>query len=200
MLQQILLMINLAACGPCGCPADFSRQLSEFETHADAPPVAMAWCGGDAVVLQWPELLLIVGPHGDHAAWSTDTKVWAGSFAICCRGLGSFDRCTERCFLMVWKLSLWRAIVQAGSLCRQVPSGCQVDESWMILSFCPSHNVCMLFPFSSHVCTLFRCPSHVCVQTVLVPEVDGVRLLTSSRHELLRKVPSALAEVRRLWS
>jgi hypothetical protein len=49
--------------------ADFSRQLSEFETRADTPPVSLAWCGSDAVVVQWPELLLVIGPTGEHVSW-----------------------------------------------------------------------------------------------------------------------------------
>lgn len=33
------------------------------------------------------------------------------------------------------------------------------------------------------------------LQVVLVPEVDGVRVVSNTRHELLRKVPQALSEV-----
>lgn len=50
-------------------PADFSRQLSVFETQADSLPSAVEWCGSDGVVLLWPGLLLVVGPYGDHASW-----------------------------------------------------------------------------------------------------------------------------------
>ena len=32
-------------------------------------PLDVAWCGSDAVVVRWPELLLAVGPFGDHASW-----------------------------------------------------------------------------------------------------------------------------------
>jgi len=49
---------------------DFSRQLSEFETQADSLPLAVEWCGSDGVVLLWPNLLLVVGPYGDHTSWS----------------------------------------------------------------------------------------------------------------------------------
>lgn len=31
---------------------------------------------------------------------------------------------------------------------------------------------------------------------MVVPEVDGARLVGSSRHELVRKVPDSLAQVR----
>ncbi|GFH33635.1 uncharacterized protein HaLaN_33033, partial [Haematococcus lacustris] len=51
--------------------ADLSRQLSQFETRTDSPPSSLDWCGSDAVVMQWPELLLVVGPYGDYASWAT---------------------------------------------------------------------------------------------------------------------------------
>ena len=35
---------------------------------------------------------------------------------------------------------------------------------------------------------------------VLTPEVDGVRILTSQRHELLRRVPDALVDIFRIGS
>lgn len=50
--------------------ADFSRQLSEYETQADSLPLDVEWCGGDGVVVLWPGLLLVVGPYGDHASWA----------------------------------------------------------------------------------------------------------------------------------
>lgn len=90
--------------------SDFSRQLSEFyliassslsfSSSSPTDPLSMVWCGSDAIVLLWPELLLLIGPFGDHATWTLDPS--------------------ERMFL--------------------------------------------------------------------VPEVDGLRLVTQSRHELLRKV------------
>eukprot|EP00983_Pelagomonas_calceolata_P031582 990201-Pelagomonas_calceolata.AAC.2 len=45
--------------------------------------------------------------------------------------------------------------------------------------------------------TAFSC-SLACLylQVVLVPEIDSMRLVMSGRHELLRKVPAPLAEVR----
>uniref|UniRef100_A0A061RIB2 Protein VACUOLELESS1 n=1 Tax=Tetraselmis sp. GSL018 TaxID=582737 RepID=A0A061RIB2_9CHLO len=45
--------------------SDFSRNLSEFNTKSDVPPEQIAWCGADAVLLYWEEVLLMVGPFGD---------------------------------------------------------------------------------------------------------------------------------------
>eukprot|EP00873_Tetraselmis_striata_P045222 jgi/Tetstr1/465486/TSEL_010170.t1 len=44
---------------------DFSRNLSEFNTKSDIAPEQLAWCGADAVVMYWEEVLLMVGPYGD---------------------------------------------------------------------------------------------------------------------------------------
>lgn len=50
--------------------ADMSKLLCEFEASVgQGPPTNMAWCGGDALILQWPGLLLAVGPYGDTARW-----------------------------------------------------------------------------------------------------------------------------------
>ena len=70
-------------------------------------PLQLCWCGTDAVLLQFPELLLLVGPYGDYVSW--------------------------------------------------------------------------------HV-------SHE--RLAMVSELDGVRLVSSSRHEMLRKVPDCLVQVR----
>lgn len=45
--------------------ADFSQQLSEFDSRSGLPPASMCWCGVDAVALRWEGLLLLVGPYGD---------------------------------------------------------------------------------------------------------------------------------------
>ena len=39
---------------------DFSKVVSDFDTKSSVPPEQLAWCGADAVVLYWPELLLMV--------------------------------------------------------------------------------------------------------------------------------------------
>ena len=40
--------------------ADFSKVVSDFDTKSSVPPEQLAWCGADAVVLYWPEILLMV--------------------------------------------------------------------------------------------------------------------------------------------
>lgn len=47
-------------------------------THTDEPPAGMFWCGSDAVLLQWSELLLGVGPYGDHCKWQLPDEVGQG--------------------------------------------------------------------------------------------------------------------------
>lgn len=60
----------LLACGlHVHACADMSKLLCEFEAEAAGPPRDVVWCGGDALLLQWPTLLLAVGPYGDTASW-----------------------------------------------------------------------------------------------------------------------------------
>lgn len=40
--------------------ADLSKVVSDFDTKSSVPPEQLAWCGADAVVLYWPEILLLV--------------------------------------------------------------------------------------------------------------------------------------------
>jgi hypothetical protein len=62
-------LLPLLRCGCCCCccspPADFSQQLSEFDSRSGIAPACIAWCGVDAVALRWEGLLLLVGPYGD---------------------------------------------------------------------------------------------------------------------------------------
>lgn len=51
---------------------DFSKQLCEFETKSEVAPSQVAWCGTDAVVLTWPNLLVVVGPYGDWVRYALD--------------------------------------------------------------------------------------------------------------------------------
>ncbi|KAJ3318675.1 hypothetical protein HDU76_000757 [Blyttiomyces sp. JEL0837] len=44
---------------------DFQKSLAEFPTNSNVPPVQMAWCGTDSVVLHWEDTLLVIGPYGD---------------------------------------------------------------------------------------------------------------------------------------
>ncbi|KND02893.1 tethering complex subunit VPS16 [Spizellomyces punctatus DAOM BR117] len=49
---------------------DFQKNLAEFSTNSSTPPVQMTWCGTDAVVLHWPDTVLMVGPFGDWIKYS----------------------------------------------------------------------------------------------------------------------------------
>ncbi|CAI5531420.1 unnamed protein product [Closterium sp. Naga37s-1] len=51
--------------------SDLSRRISHYDTQIVLPPDAMAWCGEDAVLLSWqhPPALMLVGP-GDAIKYS----------------------------------------------------------------------------------------------------------------------------------
>jgi hypothetical protein len=55
--------------------ADMSKVLSELTTANTDPPLEVTWCGGDAVVLRWPDLLLLAGPYGEHLTWPLEGPV-----------------------------------------------------------------------------------------------------------------------------
>ena len=48
---------------------DFQRNILEFETMqvpgADGAVQQVEWCGNDAIILTWPDLVLLVGPSGE---------------------------------------------------------------------------------------------------------------------------------------
>ncbi|KAH3767787.1 vacuolar protein sorting-associated protein 16 [Pelomyxa schiedti] len=52
--------------------ANFSKQLTEFNTGNRESPHQLAWCGNDSVLLYWDQLLMMVGPVGDQIKWSYD--------------------------------------------------------------------------------------------------------------------------------
>jgi len=58
---------------------DLSKIISEFDTRSRSPPSQMAWCGADAVVLFWPEILLMIGPNGDWMKYSYENQVFLSS-------------------------------------------------------------------------------------------------------------------------
>jgi hypothetical protein len=52
---------------------DLRTPLCEFDArNGGEAPSGMAWCGADAVVLHWPDALLMVGPFGDAVRWPLD--------------------------------------------------------------------------------------------------------------------------------
>ena len=45
---------------------NFRKKVLDFNTKSHKPPLQMAWCGEDSVILYWKALgLLMVGPFGD---------------------------------------------------------------------------------------------------------------------------------------
>jgi hypothetical protein len=48
---------------------DFQRNILEFETTqvagVEGSVQQVEWCGNDAIILTWPDLLLLVGPSGE---------------------------------------------------------------------------------------------------------------------------------------
>lgn len=48
---------------------DFQRSMAEFETTTvvgtEGPIRQVEWCGNDAILVTWDQLVLLVGPFGD---------------------------------------------------------------------------------------------------------------------------------------
>jgi len=49
--------------------SDFSATISEFITRHSRPPLDVAWCGEDSVLLYWEQILIMVGPFGAYVAF-----------------------------------------------------------------------------------------------------------------------------------
>lgn len=49
---------------------DFQTSLADFKTNSISPPVQIAWCGNDAVLLHWEDTILMVGSSGDYIKYS----------------------------------------------------------------------------------------------------------------------------------
>jgi hypothetical protein len=57
--------------------ADFGKFLSEFATQSDEPPVQLAWCGTDSVVLYWEVSDRVVTPPASFRVWNMGH--WCGT-------------------------------------------------------------------------------------------------------------------------
>uniref|UniRef100_A0A7S4PFI6 Vacuolar protein sorting-associated protein 16 homolog n=1 Tax=Guillardia theta TaxID=55529 RepID=A0A7S4PFI6_GUITH len=55
---------------------DFSKNLSEFPTKSQVPPLQLVWCGTDSVVLYWDKIVLMIGPYGDWVKYAYDEAVF----------------------------------------------------------------------------------------------------------------------------
>lgn len=64
-----IAQLSLVGHHPCTFTTITHCRLSDIRTAADAPPLQLLWCGSDAVIVRWPELLFVVGPYGDSASW-----------------------------------------------------------------------------------------------------------------------------------
>ena len=55
--------------------ADFQTAILTFETKTTTPPLALAWCGSDSILIHWPpDILLMLGPGGDWIKYSTPSS------------------------------------------------------------------------------------------------------------------------------
>mmetsp|Transcript_7660 Transcript_7660/g.11599 ORF Transcript_7660/g.11599 Transcript_7660/m.11599 type:complete len:895 (+) Transcript_7660:85-2769(+) len=52
--------------------SDFSKTVIEFVTRHDKPPLDVAWCGEDSVLLYWEHILIMVGPYCAFVAFKYD--------------------------------------------------------------------------------------------------------------------------------
>ena len=52
--------------------SDFGRTISEFPTKSRVPPLQLAWCGSDSVLLYWERVLLMIGPKGEWVKYTYD--------------------------------------------------------------------------------------------------------------------------------
>eukprot|EP00842_Homolaphlyctis_polyrhiza_P005915 jgi/Hompol1/6324/HPOL_001083-RA len=55
--------------------SDFQTSLAEFRTNSSSPPIQIAWCGNDSVLLHWEDTILMVGPSGDWIKYAYDGVV-----------------------------------------------------------------------------------------------------------------------------
>lgn len=43
---------------------DFQTSMADCQTSSMSPPLQIAWCGNDSVVLHWEDTILVIGPSG----------------------------------------------------------------------------------------------------------------------------------------
>ncbi len=66
----------------------FSKVLDPFDAGTSHPPLAMGWCGKDALVLYWRVMgLLLVGPYGDFLHFPYSEPLALVPEVDCCRVL-----------------------------------------------------------------------------------------------------------------
>eukprot|EP01038_Epipyxis_sp_PR26KG_P015328 gene15328-20658_t len=68
----------------------FTRKILDFETKSLYSPIQIAWCGEDAVVMQWRNTgVVMVGKHGDWLNFPYDVDVHLVAEPDCCRIISS---------------------------------------------------------------------------------------------------------------
>lgn len=55
--------------------SDFSEILLKFDTESTLPPHQLVWCGDDAVIAHWDDIVLLLGPGGDWIKYSYNGMV-----------------------------------------------------------------------------------------------------------------------------
>ena len=58
---------------------DFKQKLLEFPCKTSTPPLQIAWCGSDSLLVHWEGVLLVIGPYGDWIKYSYETPIYVHS-------------------------------------------------------------------------------------------------------------------------
>ncbi|KAJ3415205.1 hypothetical protein HDV05_005345 [Chytridiales sp. JEL 0842] len=90
--------------------SDFQKHLADFPTNSTIPPLQMAWCGSDAVVLHWEDTVLVVGPFGDWIKYSVD-----GVACLVSEIDGMRIICADKCFFLQRVPSATEDVFKIGS-------------------------------------------------------------------------------------
>lgn len=56
--------------------ADLRKRYCEFDTKCPSRPKQLVWCGTEAVITYWGNVLLVIGRQGDHINYSYDSAIW----------------------------------------------------------------------------------------------------------------------------
>ncbi|KAJ4427721.1 hypothetical protein ANN_25373 [Periplaneta americana] len=55
--------------------ADFRKRYCEFDTKCPSRPKQLVWCGTEAVISYWDNIVLVIGRQGDHINYSYDSAI-----------------------------------------------------------------------------------------------------------------------------
>ncbi|CAI5465581.1 unnamed protein product [Closterium sp. Yama58-4] len=158
----------LLAHTPLCCPVPLCLHASAPRLQIVLPPDAMAWCGEDAVLLSWqhPPALMLVGP-GDaitHSLPCPACPPMSLLYCVCVQIVLPPDAmawCGEDAVLLSW----------------------QHPPALMLVGPVDAINV------PAPASALDTSTSTTDSRLVLIPECDGVRLLSSSHSDFISRVP-----------